>query len=238
MKRMDLEFKVGIFVAIGIAIFMSMIFSLKELKYAQQKYTLTLRFDFANGIEVAAPVRVAGVQVGEVKDIKIAYDRVANKTMVDIETWLDKKVKIEQDAEAFINTLGLIGEKYVEILPGTPGSPLVETNGRGRLNGRTSVPIEKLTEKGYEIAVGLGDTIKHFNKLVGDPETQEAFKATMLDLRRFMSSANTVMDKVKGGEGTIGKLFMDDGLYNELEAFVKDLKAHPWKLLSKPRGEK
>ena len=106
------------------------------------------------------------------------------------------------------------------------------------LVGRESVPIEKLTEKGYEIASGLGDTIKHFNKLVGDPETQAAFKATMLDFRKFMASANMVMDKVKAGEGTVGKLFMDEGLYDELDAFVKDLKAHPWKLLSKPRGEK
>lgn len=236
MKKMDLEFKVGIFVAIGIAVLMSMVFQLKELKYAQQKYTVKVRFDFANGIEVAAPVRVAGVQVGEVKNIEIAENKEANKTVVDLFIWLDKKVKVEKDSEAFINTLGLIGEKYVEILPGTPGSEVLKPG--DTLQGRVSVPIEKLTEKGYEIATGLSDTIKHFNKLVGDPETQAAFKATMLDLRKFMSSANTVMDKVKTGEGTVGKLFMDDGLYNELDAFVKDLKAHPWKLLSKPRGEK
>ena len=236
MKRMDLEFKVGIFVAIGIAIFMSMIFSLKELKYAQQKYTIKVRFDFANGIEPAAPVRVAGVQVGEVKNIEIVENREANKTAVDLYVGLDKKVKIEKDSEAFINTLGLIGEKYVEILPGTPGGELLKPG--ETLVGRESVPIEKLTEKGYEIASGLGDTIKHFNKLVGDPETQVAFKETMLDLRKFMSSANTVMDRVKAGEGTVGKLFMDQGLYDELEDFVKDLKAHPWKLLSKPRGER
>ncbi|OGX29834.1 MAG: hypothetical protein A2879_02815 [Omnitrophica WOR_2 bacterium RIFCSPHIGHO2_01_FULL_49_10] len=236
MKKMDLEFKVGIFVAIGIAVLMSMVFQLKELKYAQQKYTIKVRFDFANGIEVAAPVRVAGVQVGEVKNIELAENKEANKTVVDLSVWLDKKVKVEKDSEAFINTLGLIGEKYVEILPGTPGSEVLKPG--DTLAGRVSVPIEKLSEKGYEIATGLGDTIKHFNKLIGDPETQEAFKATMLDLRKFMSSANTVMDKVKAGEGTVGKLFMDDGLYNELDAFVKDLKAHPWKLLSKPRGAK
>ena len=236
MKKMDLEFKVGIFVAIGIAVLMSMVFQLKELKYAQQKYTIKVRFDFANGIEVAAPVRVAGVQVGEVKNIEIAENKEEKKTVVDLYIWLDKKVKVEKDSEAFINTLGLIGEKYVEILPGTPGGEVLKPG--ETLAGRVSVPIEKLTEKGYEIATGLGDTIKHFNKLVGDPETQAAFKATMLDLRKFMSSANTVMDKVKAGEGTVGKLFMDDGLYNELDAFVKDLKAHPWKLLSKPRGEK
>jgi len=236
MKKMDLEFKVGIFVAIGIAVLMSMVFQLKELKYAQQKYTIKVRFDFANGIEVAAPVRVAGVQVGEVKNIEIAENKEENKTVVDLYVWLDKKVKVEKDSEAFINTLGLIGEKYVEILPGTPGSEVLKPG--QTLEGRVSVPIEKLTEKGYEIANGLGETIKHFNKLVGDPETQAAFKSTMLDLKKFMSSANTVMDKVKAGEGTVGKLFMDDGLYNELDAFVKDLKAHPWKLLSKPRGEK
>ena len=236
MKRMDLEFKVGIFVAIGIAILMSMIFSLKELKHAQQNYTIRVRFDFANGIEVAAPVRVAGVQVGEVKNIAIVENKEANKIAVDLYVGLDKKIKIEKDSEAFINTLGLIGEKYVEILPGTPGSEALKPG--DMLAGRESVPIEKLTEKGYEIASGLGDTIKHFNKLIGDPETQVAFKETMLDVRKFMASANTVMDKVKSGEGTVGKLFMDDGLYNELDAFVKDLKAHPWKLLSKPRGEK
>ncbi len=235
-RRMDLEFKVGIFVAIGIAILMSMVFSLKELKYSQQRYTIRLRFDFANGIEIAAPVRVAGVQLGEVKDIQIAYDDKANKTVVDIYAWLDKKAKVEKDAEAFINTLGLIGEKYVEILPGTPGGPVLKPG--DMLSGRESVPMEKLTEKGYEIANGLGDTIKSFNKLVGDPETQAAFKSTMLDIQKFMSSANVVMDKVKSGEGTVGKLFMDDGLYSELDAFVKDLKAHPWKLLQKPRGEK
>jgi phospholipid/cholesterol/gamma-HCH transport system substrate-binding protein len=235
-RRMDLEFKVGIFVAIGVAILMSMVFSLKELKYAQQKYTIKLRFDFANGIEIAAPVRLAGVQLGEVKDIQIAYDDKANKTVVDLYVWLDKKAKVEKDAEAFINTLGLIGEKYVEIIPGTPGCEAIRPG--EMLAGRESVPMEKLTQKGYEIANGLGDTIKHFNKLVGDPETQAAFKATMLDLRKFMASANEVMDKVKAGEGTVGKLFMDEGLYEELDAFVKDLKAHPWKLLSKPRGEK
>lgn len=236
MKKMDLEFKVGIFVAIGIAVLMSMIFQLKELKYAQQKYTIKVRFDFANGIEVAAPVRVAGVQVGEVKNIEIAENKEANKTVVDLYIWLDKKVKVEKDSEAFINTLGLIGEKYVEILPGTPGTEVLKPG--DTLAGRVSVPIEKLSEKGYEIATGLGDTIKHFNKLIGDPETQEAFKSTMLDLKKFMSSANVVMDKVKAGEGTVGKLFMDEGLYNELDAFVKDIKAHPWKLLSKPRGAK
>lgn len=234
MKRMDLEFKVGIFVAIGIAILISIIFSIGEIKYFQQRYTIKLLFDFANGVEIAAPVRLAGVQVGEVKDIDILFDEARQKTVVALSVSLDKSAKIEEDAEAFINTLGLIGEKYVEILPGTAGKRMLQAG--ETLQGKESIPVERLTEKGYEIASGLGETIKHLNKLFGDPETQEAFKATMLDFRKLVGSANVVMDKVKAGEGTVGRLFMDDKIAKDLEEFVKDLKAHPWKLLHKPKG--
>lgn len=236
MRRMDLEFKVGIFVAIGIAILISIIFSIGEIKYFQQRYPIKLLFDFANGVEKAAPVRLAGVQVGEVKDIDIVFDETKQKTVVELTVSLDKGAKVEEDAEAFINTLGLIGEKYVEILPGTTGKRILKPG--ESLQGRDSVPVEKLTEKGYEIASGLNETIKHLNKVVGDPQTQEAFKATMLDLRKLVGSANVVMDKVKSGEGTVGKLLMSDEIAKDLEELVKDLKAHPWKLLQKPRGAK
>lgn len=236
MKRSGLEFKVGIFVAIGIVILISIIFYIGELKYFQQRYAIKLLFDFANGVEMSAPVRLAGVQVGEVKDIDIFFDAERQKTAVLLTVSLDKKAKVEEDAEAFINTLGLIGEKYVEILPGTPGKRILKPG--EVLAGRESIPVEKLTEKGYEIAQGLNETIKHLNKVVGNPETQEAFKATLLDLRKLVGSANVVIDKVKSGEGTVGKLFMDDKIAKDLEEFVKDLKAHPWKLMHKPRGEK
>jgi len=209
MRRFDFEFKVGMFVAIGIAIFISMIFSIGSFRSFEQRYSLILRFNFVNGIQVAAPVRLAGVRVGEVNAIDIVLDKENQKTAVDLTIVLNKKAKVEKDAEVFINTLGLIGEKYVEIMPGTAGN---ETLKPGQtLVGKDSVPVEKVTEKAYE---------------------------TIVDLKKLTGSANVVMDKVKAGEGTVGKLFMEDALYKELEDFVKDLKAHPWKLLQKPRGEK
>ncbi len=209
MRRLDFEFKVGMFVAIGIAIFISMIFSIGSFRTFEQRYNLKVHFYFANGIQVAAPVRLAGVQVGEVRDIDIIFDKEKQKTVVELTLLLNKKAKVEKDAEVFINTLGLIGEKYIEIMPGTAGN---ETLKPGQtLIGKDSVPVEKVTEKAYEM---------------------------MVDLKKLTESANIVMDKVKTGQGTVGKLFMDDSLYKELEAFIKDLKAHPWKLLQKPRGGK
>lgn len=209
MKRFDFEFKVGMFVAIGIAIFIAMVFSIGSLRSFEQRYSIKLRFDFANGLQLASPVRLAGVQVGEVKDISIIFDEEKKKTVVELIVLLSKKARVEKDADVFINTLGLIGEKYVEIIPGTPGSDILRAN--DVLWGKESVPMEKVTERAYEM---------------------------MSDLKKLMDSANVVMEKVKSGEGTVGKLFMDDALYGELEDFIKDLKAHPWKLLQKPRGEK
>lgn len=229
MKKIDFEFKVGIFVAMGIAIFISMVFSIGSIKTFQHRKNLKFHFDFANGIEVSAPVRLAGIQIGEVRDLKIVFDEKKQKMVVELNTLIEKNVNIEEDAEAFINSLGFIGERYVEILPGTPGKKKLA---EGQiLEGKESVPMEKLTEKSYSV-------LKNLDKVVGDPETQDALKLTVLDLKRLVGSANVIMDKVKSGEGTIGKLFMDETLYRDLEAFVKDLKAHPWKLLYKPRGEK
>jgi phospholipid/cholesterol/gamma-HCH transport system substrate-binding protein len=209
MRRLDFEFKVGMFVSIGIAIFISMIFSIGSFRAFEQRYDLKLHFYYANGIQAAAPVRLAGIQVGEVKSVDIIFDKESQKTAVELTLLLNRKARIEKDAEAFINTLGLIGEKYVEIIPGTPGSESLKPG--DIFQGKESVPIEKVTEKAYMM---------------------------MTDMKKLMESANTVMDKVKEGDGTVGKLFMDDALYKELEDFIKDLKAHPWKLLQKPRGEK
>jgi hypothetical protein len=44
--------------------------------------------------------------------------------------------------------------------------------------------------------------------------------------------------KIKNKEGTVGKLLYDDVLYQELEALMKDLRRHPWKLFFKTKEKK
>ena len=117
MTERNFELKVGIFTFIGIVILFIIIFSIGELYFFKPGYNIRVVFGFANGIAGAAPVRVAGVEAGEVKDINIFYDKLDNKSKVEILIWLREHVKIELDATAHINTLGLLGEKYLEIMP-------------------------------------------------------------------------------------------------------------------------
>jgi phospholipid/cholesterol/gamma-HCH transport system substrate-binding protein len=168
-------------------------------------YNIFVELGFANGIQQSAPVRLAGISVGEVKEAGVFKDDTG-KTMVRLKLWLTNDAKVEEDAQIIINTLGLIGEKYVEIVPGTPGSSLI-TDG-GIMKGHDSVSVEQITKKSYEIALKLEHTI---------------------------DSMDAILTQIKSGHGTVGKLIYDETIYNEAESMVKDLKAHPWKLLGGPR---
>jgi len=195
------ELKVGIFIMIGIAILFLIVFSVGEINFSKTGYKIKVLFTFANGIGGTAPVRLAGVGIGQVQGIKILRDDKTNATKAELTIWVNDNTKIENDAVVTINTLGLLGEKYLEIFPGTPGSLVLKSN--DTIIGKDPVPMEKFTE----------------------------------DLANLADSVKTIVEKIKKGEGTMGKLLMDQAVYDNLEAFTADIRKHPWKLLVKPSGE-
>jgi len=194
-KSFDL--KVGLFVSIGIIMFFIVIFSIGDITLVKKGYQINTIFGFINGLAKSAPVRLAGVNIGYVDKITLYYDEDAKKTKVSVSAWISGDARIEKDARASINTLGLLGEKYLEITPGNIENGILKKN--EDLMGHDPIMMDQLTET----------------------------------LNSLCDSANTVMSGIKEGKGTIGRLLTDDTIYNDLEAFVKDIKAHPWKLFKK-----
>ena len=181
-----------------------LIFSVKEFYFLKPRYNIRAVFNFVNGIQVGAPVRLAGVEVGEVEKINLFYNEELEKTQVEIFARLRKDAEIPQDSRVHINTLGLLGERYLEIAPGKDYTQLFKEG--GTLMGADPVSITEVTEMGYQIGLKLDETIRNFNAILG---------------------------KIKTGEGTLGRLLSDDKLYEDLEYLLKDIKEHPWKLLRK-----
>ena len=197
------ELKVGIFIAVGILIFFIVVFSIGDIYFIRKGYHINIVFNFANGITENAPVRLAGVNVGQIDKIDIFFDETEKKTKVKLLAWInDEKLRIERDSVAVINTLGLLGEKYLEIFPGTKIDDILVND--DEIIGRDPVPTEFIAEK------------------VND----------------FANSAAVVMTRLEKGEGTIGKLLVEEKVYNDLEALVEDIRQHPWKLLRKSKGAK
>ena len=234
------EIKVGLFVFIAFILLTVMVFSISDFYTVQPQYTLRVQFNFANGIQVGAPVRLAGVNVGEVKAIRVYRDEATQQTHAELGIRISRQARVEEDAVAYINTLGLIGEKYLEIVSGSAGARALETG--DMLIGKDSIPTEQLVESGYRVMKKLEDTIGAIHSVVGDEATQKAFKGTLAHaeeaserLAQLLEQSNAVMSSLREGQGTVGQLLSKDDLYKDLQMIVADIKAHPWKLLYHPK---
>lgn len=193
------ELKVGIFIMIGIAILFLIVFSIGDINIIKRGYHIKIDFGFVDGVGGSAPVRFAGIGIGQIDGLKIYYDEKQKRTRAQLNAWVKDGVKIEKDATATINTLGFMGEKYLEIFPGSSGNGFLKEG--DTLMGKDPTPITKV----YENLAGLTDSV------------------------------TVIVNRLKNGEGTIGKLLTEDKIYKDLEAFVEDIKNNPWKLLNRPR---
>lgn len=243
MRKEGLEFKVGIFSVIAIAILIGLVMKTGNTSL-KPGYTVRLLFDFVSGVESGSPVRLAGVNVGEVKEIHVRRDE-AGQTRVEITVWIEQGVFIETDAKVRINSLGLLGEKYIEILPGTSGQPTVPDG--GTIVGVSPLVFEDIADSGQQLFEKLEVTADSVNSIVSDPKFRSSVKGTFgnseqvsknliettADLKDAARSAKIVLARMRDGEGSVGRLMKDDKIAKDLEAFVADIKAHPWKLLKK-----
>lgn len=192
--KTKLELKVGIFVFIGFVILVIFVLSLGNFKTWSSGYLLNFDFNFINGVKIGAPVRFAGVDVGEVKEIHFIFIPEGKKVKVSITGWVKNDVRIPVDSTVWVNTLGLLGEKYVEIMPGKDFNKFVMEN--QTLAGNDPIAMHEVAQLAKDITTHIDESIV----------------------------------KIKNKEGTLGKLFYEDTIYNELEALIMEIRKNPWKL--------
>jgi phospholipid/cholesterol/gamma-HCH transport system substrate-binding protein len=225
-RESNLELKVGIFVVAGLVTLGAIVFSISDFSLFDKGRTITAVFGFANGLKKNAPVRLAGVESGLVKDLKIFYDRSDERTKVKVTMWLGQDVQIPADSTVIINQLGLMGEKYVEIIPGSEKENFLADD--AAITGRDPVAMEELSSMFDGIARELEKSIAGFNEVVLNEKNRQSLAGTL-------EALSVITGDIRSGKGTIGQLLYDDGLYHNLEEMTADLKENPWKLLYRPK---
>ena len=234
--RSGFELKVGIFIFIGIVILSVIVFSVGNFYSVKSGYLLNIIFDFANGISVGAPVRYAGVEVGEVQDVEVYFDERENQPMVRVLVWVSQNTWINEDATATINTLGLLGEKYLEITPGTKETRLLKKG--DILRGHDPVSTESLTRDMEKTLAKIDSLMDGINGVVGDEEFQNSVKNTVSNLELLTADLRELVRVAKEGEGTIGQFMSNDSVYKNIDELILDIKQNPWKLLFRPKESK
>ncbi|HPN88886.1 MAG TPA: MlaD family protein [Candidatus Omnitrophota bacterium] len=232
-RESHLEFKVGFFIVLAFIGFVVFIFSVSDSSVFEKGDTLKVVFKFANGLKRSAPVRIAGVDEGIVKDIKLFFDEKDGIIKAEVEMWIKKGIRIPSDSVVIINQLGLMGEKYVEIMPGINREEFLR-NGQ-KLIGKDPISQEAISEKIMQVSEKLDGVAGGLKGFIQDDKNTSSLSKTLENLSAVTGNFNQVMIQINKGEGTIGKLLYDNAIYEDLKGLTADLKQNPWKLLYKPR---
>ena len=113
--KTNLELKVGIFAFIALAILTLAVFSISEIHLFEKGYEITVWFTFASGIEVGAPVRVAGIEVGEVKTVELTYDNHKSEARTWMQTGkriTDSLMVLTHTESAYSSPVGIFGSGW------------------------------------------------------------------------------------------------------------------------------
>lgn len=225
-RESNLQLKVGVFVLVALSILTYFVVSVSDLSFTKKGYSIDVVFGFVNGLRDTAPVRLAGVEIGIVKNLKVFLDdKDHKKTKVLTKIWIQQGIQIPQNSKVIINQLGLLGEKYIEIIPGASTGFLKEND---NILGNDPVSIETVFEEATVLIGKVSATVDSINNGI----LTEQNKKSLADTLKAFDEIST---NIKNGRGTVGRLLADDSIYRNLEELTVDLKSNPWKLLYRPK---
>ncbi|WP_319583098.1 outer membrane lipid asymmetry maintenance protein MlaD [uncultured Pseudodesulfovibrio sp.] len=142
MFKIKKETAVGIFVIMGLLAVVYMSVKLGNVQlFSDKYYEIEANFTDISGLKVNAPVQMYGVEIGFVS--KIGLDQ--KKGVAAVSMMLLKEVELTDDAIAAVKTNGLIGDKYVKIVPGGLGDPIKP--GETLFNTQPAIDLEDLISK-------------------------------------------------------------------------------------------
>ncbi len=202
--KTKLEMKVGVFVFISMVILVTFVLSIGGFKTWTSGYQVVFTFDFVNGVKLGAPVRFAGVDVGVVKKLQFTRLPDGGKTQVRALCWVKKEIRIPRDSRIWINTLGLLGEKYLEIMPGKESSNVMQPY--ETLAGTDPIPMHEITDMARGVVMNIDEAIVKIKNQEG------------------------TLGKLLYDDAIYKELEI---ISRELDLLVTDVRKHPWKLLWK-----
>jgi phospholipid/cholesterol/gamma-HCH transport system substrate-binding protein len=220
------ELRVGMFVLAGLFILAVAIFYVTGTGFLGPKYRVITYLPEVEQLLTGAPVRLAGVEIGNVQSISLTphpQDQMHNIVLV---LRLDQRYQndIRTDSVASLITEGLLGNRYVTISRGLTGA-VIPPN--GVVPGKEETAMKQMVERGADLMQNLGalsddlrdivDQVHKGNgtlgKLMNDPSLYNHLNETAAKFDAMVGS-------VQQGQGTMGKLVASDELYNKADTII------------------
>lgn len=232
--------KLGAFVLAGLIFLLLILYMIgKNRTMFGGNYKLRARFENVQGLKSGNNVRYAGIDVGTVEKVSIIND-----TIMEVKMIIDNKAKfiLRKNAIVSIGTDGLVGNKVVNIAASKSDSPLAEENDilPTKKPIDTDEMLRTLNKTNNDIAVIAKNLKLTSNKLnnsealwalLNDKSLPDNLKKSAANIRlvtnnlyNMSKDVNSMVSKIKKGEGSIGKIINDSSFAKSLEDAVINIK--------------
>jgi phospholipid/cholesterol/gamma-HCH transport system substrate-binding protein len=159
------------------------------------KITLRSYIDNASGLRVGAPVRLAGVDIGNVTGVQIVQGRPMSPVEVTMKVNTKYLFNLRKDSVTLLSTAGILGETYVDVDSSAAKGP----------------------------AAADGDTLAARDQ-PDIQDVVRASQGTLQNMDSLLKRVDRIVAFIESGQGSIGKVIYDPALYNQLNATVAEFK--------------
>jgi len=160
------EIKVGLMVVICFLLLIFFVFVISGIDFKKETVTYTTQLQFVGGLEIGTPVRLGGVMVGRISGISFPEK---NSKRIKITIELDSDTPVKVDSRAYMSSIGMLGEYYIEIDPGSLESETLPPG--SEITPFDVSSFSQLSTAMGDMAASAETTITRINQLLG-PENQ------------------------------------------------------------------
>src|ERR1700740_2487236 len=192
------------------------------------KLTLKSYFDNAGGLRNGAPVRLQGVDVGNVTHGRVVADKPLTPVEITMKVTNRYRPMMHKDSVTSLSTAGVLGETYIDIDSSHAKGPMVndgdtlatreapERQDLVRASQGTLQNLDALLKRTDRILAFVESGQGSIGKLIYDPQLYNRFAETVNEFKG-------IVDQIRNGEGSLGKLVSNDEAYNKVIAAIDKL---------------
>lgn len=216
--RIPREVRVGAFVATGLFVAGLVVFLIGDNRRAfEKKDRFYVVFDDVQGLTSGSPVRMGGVDIGQVTDVGYGVDVKDNRLRVTMAIVRSEARRIREDSVATIGNKGLLGDKMVVIKVGSLGKRQLEPG--STLPSEPPTDLSAMADRLGEISEKADAVMTNLEKTtetLADPEVRQDLKTTVHSLGHILKS-------VDEGNGYIARLLKDPKEADQVSKSVANL---------------
>ncbi len=190
------------------------------------KYTIRTHLPNASGLRKGSLVWLAGVEVGSVDQVRISRsdhpDRAVEVVMKIEQTYQDS---IRRDSQAALGSIGLLGDKYIEISRGSQSSPALSEN--GEIDGSAPPDIKRVIQGTNDLMANVGDLVDKVKEITGKVNVREGTLGKLINdptifnnLTGASKELQDLVTQIKTGEGTLTRLMLQPDIYEDVKKML------------------